>query len=319
MPRLCCLLAALLASAAAAQTAAVPAFDLDRLSLNVGARETLTADTGDALEQGALRLSVAAQYQHTPLLLSLNGRVLGAYVSGRASVHVTGAYAVLPWLELGAQLPVVVAQGGDDFSSRGYAQVASAGLGAPSLQGRFALLQESRGQPVDLTAAAQVMLPVGSAEALAREPGTGLALVPRVGLGKQLGFLRVGAELGATVREAASLTPGSTDPADEVGSQLQGALAVSTTEGVFRGELSLRGTLPLTSAPPSLELLAGGRLLLVGGQIELLALAGPGIGKTPGTPAFRALVGLAWSPPPPAAPPPPPKGLELEDEPPAKR
>jgi hypothetical protein len=296
----------------------VPAFDLDRLSLNAGARETLTADTGDALPQGALRLTVAGQYQHAPLLLTLNDRVLGAYVAGRASVHVVGAYGVLPWLEVGAHVPVVVAQGGDDFTSRGYAPVASTALAAPALQGRASLLAEERGQPVDLTGALVVRLPLGSAEALAREPGAGFAVTPRLGVGRKVGFVRVGGEVGATLREATTLTLNPIEAADEVGSQLDMALAVSTTSGALRGELTVRGVVPFTAAPPSLEVLAGARLALLGGQIELLALAGPGLGKTPGTPAFRAVLGLAWMPTAPTAPPPPsqsapPSGLQIEE------
>ena len=31
-------------------------------------------------------------------------------------------------------------------------------------------------------------------------------------------------------------------------------------------------------------------------QFELSLLGGPGIGKTPGTPAFRVLFGFSWTP-----------------------
>jgi outer membrane protein OmpA-like peptidoglycan-associated protein len=60
-------------------------------------------------------------------------------------------------------------------------------------------------------------------------------------------------------------------------------------------EATLRGEVPFTRAAASAELLLGARVPFLS-QFEVSALGGPGFGHTPGTPAWRALLGLAWTP-----------------------
>ena len=52
------------------------------------------------------------------------------------------------------------------------------------------------------------------------------------------------------------------------------------------------GYLPVSRESSSMEILAGLRLPL-GQLFELYALGGPGVGRSPGTPAFRILLGVA--------------------------
>ena len=57
-----------LAAPALAQTAPVKTFDLEQVALSPGGQHSLLLSTGDILAKGALRLSLAAQYQRDPLV-----------------------------------------------------------------------------------------------------------------------------------------------------------------------------------------------------------------------------------------------------------
>ncbi len=290
--------ALLTAGVAAAQAKPVPGFELERLTFNPGARETMVVGTADLLDARRLRVALIGHYAHDPLVFTVDGQRAGALVANRVTAHLTAAWGVFDWLEVGLQLPVVAFQRGDDLSAQGLLAVSSASLGAPLLQGRVAFLRQDRKQPLDLGLLLGLTLPLGTAEALTRDPGVGVSFVPRVAAGFSFGPARVGAELGATVRGAAVLSPTSAAVADEVGSQLTWGVVASTTRqlSMLRAEVSLRGLVPFTRTGASAELLAGARVSLLDDQLEVFALGGPGFGRTPGTPAFRALLGVAWVP-----------------------
>lgn len=284
------LLVTLLSSVASAQ-----GFELERLSLNPGGARTWAAQTGDGLEAMQLRVSLLGHYQHVPLVYSVDGSTVGAYVRSRWTMHLTGAFGVHKYLEVAAQVPVVVAQSGDDLSRFGLAAVSPASMGAPWLQVRSTFLRQSDELPLDLGLSLALSLPAGTTEALTKDPGAGLAFAPKLGLGRAFGPVRVGAEVGALLRGAQVLSPASTLIKDEVGSQFSGALALSTVGLPVNGEVTWRLSAPFTATALSSELLFAVRWAPLK-QLELSALGGPGFGKAPGTPQFRALLGVSWTP-----------------------
>ncbi len=290
------LVCALVAQTALAQTS-VRSFDLERLTLNPGAAQSLLLHTGENLNHGQLRLSLALQYQKDPLVYFVDGQRVGAVVGSRISTHLGLAYGITDSIELALQLPVVLSQSGDDLSGQGVAPISGAGLGAPSIQGSFVLLSQAQGSPLDLGLVAGLTLPVGSNSGLARDPGTGLSFLPKLGLGRSFGsMIRIGAEVGAVIRQSGVLSSFAQSTTDEIGSIVTLGLMASTLGDGLRGELTLRGLVPLTKTATAMELLAGARLPLAHHTVELFAAAGPGFGKMPGIPTFRALGGVAWTP-----------------------
>lgn len=303
---------ALVAVTASAQQA-VPGFELERFTFNPGARETLTMGTSDLLEAKRLRLTLAAHYAHDPLVFTVDDRRTGALVGSRLTAHLVAGYGIFDWLEVGLQLPVVLFQGGDDLRGQGLSPVTATALGAPLLQGRVGFLRQDRGGPLDLGLMLGVTLPLGSTTALTKDPGLGLAFVPRLGAGYSFGPVRVGAELGATVRGTAVLSPTSSTISDEVGSLFSWGVVGSTTRQLsfLRGEVGLRGLVPFSRSGASAELLFGGRAsFLSDDQLEVFLLGGPGFGGTPGTPALRAMLGVTWAPSFAEKAPPPPVCVE---------
>lgn len=298
--RLSAIVTLLLASTALAQPAGLPVFELERLELNPNGRGSLVVGTGELLPSGGFRLSLLGQYENDPLVLYADGRPLGAVVGDRATAHLLMAWAPMGWLELGLHVPLVAWQRGDDLSAQGIAAPARTGLSTPSAHVRVGLLAQRREAPLDLAVELGVGIPVGSVETLSRDRT--FRFSPKVMLGRRFGWLRAGVEAGALVRPSVTLVEDQ-NIQDEVGNEVRLGAVLATTGKGLRGELNVRGILPLTRQPMSLELLAGLRLPL-GRLAEIYALGGPGFGDAPGTPSFRVLLGVALGGAEPPEPPP---------------
>lgn len=288
--RLSALATWLLASAALAQPEGLPKFELERLELNPNGRGSLVMGTGELLPAGTFRLSLLGHYERKPLVLYADGNAVGSVVSDRVMAHLLAAWAPLKWLEVDLQVPLVVWQHGDDLRSEGIAAPASTGLSTPSVQARVGLLSQRRNAPVDLAVELGLGLPIGGVDTLSRDRSVRFS--PKVMVGRRFGRVRAGLEAGALVRPTTTLIEDQ-NVQDEVGSEVRLGAVLATTGSGPRGELNVRGTLPLTHQPKSLELLLGLRLPL-GRSLEAYALGGPGFGDTPGTPSFRVLLGVSF-------------------------
>jgi outer membrane protein OmpA-like peptidoglycan-associated protein len=295
-PRAALLCGVLAGAPVLAQTAPIKSFDLERVTLSPGGQHSLLLSTGDTLAMGELRLSLAAQYQRDPLVFMRGGERQGSVISRRLSSHLGVAYGLTDGVELALQLPVILSQVGDDLSSLGIAPVARAGLGAPALQGRFVLMRQSPTSLGDLGLNLGLTLPLGSSSGLAQDPGMGLAANASVGFGHDFGsLLRVGTEVGAVLRKRERLSDLAPRVIDQVGSYATLGVTVTTLDEGLRGEVSARALVALTRTSNAGELLAGARYTL-SDDLEMFALAGPGLGQMPGNPVFRAFMGVALRP-----------------------
>jgi OOP family OmpA-OmpF porin len=295
-PRAALLAGALVAAPALAQTAPVKTFDLEQVALSPGGQHSLLLSTGDTLADGDLRLSLAAQYQRNPLVFVRSDVRQGAVIGRRFSSHLGLAYGLTDSIELALQLPVILSQAGDELSSQGISPVSGTVLGAPMLQGRFVLARQSPTALGDIGLNLALSLPFGSSSGLAQDPGAGLAFNAGAGFGHDFGsLLRVGLEAGAVVRKRDRLSNHSPRIIDQVGSYFTlGATATTLGDGL-RGELTARALVAITQTMSAGEVLAGARYPLPN-HLEVFALAGPGIGKMPGNPSFRAFAGLSYRP-----------------------
>ncbi|HEX8820924.1 MAG TPA: OmpA family protein [Archangium sp.] len=295
-PRAALLVGALAASPTLAQTTPVKAFDLEQVSLSPGGQHSLLLSTGDILAPGDLRLSLAAQYQRNPLVFVRGGVRQGAVIGRRFSGHLGVAYGLTDDVEVALQLPVILSQAGDDLSSQGIAPVAGTVLGAPLLQGRIVLARQSPTALGDIGLNLALSLPLGSSTGLSQDPGAGLAFNAGVGFGHDFGSLfRVGAEAGAVVRRRERLSDYSPRIIDQVGSYLTLGVTATTLGDGLRGEVSARALIAATQTMSAGEVMVGARYPLPR-NLEVFALAGPGIGKMPGNPSFRAFAGLSLRP-----------------------
>jgi OmpA-OmpF porin, OOP family len=279
-----------------AAPASVPAFDLERLVWNSGGSATLFVQSGDGLPKGALRLTLPTHYQHAALRYSEGGRVIGNVVGSRITSVLSFAIGVLDGLEVALQVPVVWFQAGDDLLAYDIVSPRRLAIGAAQVQARFTPIRQAGGAPLDVGFSLALGIPIGDAMALTRDPGWGLALVPRLGAGRRFGWFRLGAELGALIRGAVELSPESARVSDQIGTNLTAALVGSAHYQALAGELALRFHLPLTAVPASAELQAAIRYGFFDQRFEVGLFGGAGFGVTPGTPAFRVGLSVGWTP-----------------------
>jgi hypothetical protein len=191
------LVLSLLSTSAVAQQR-LPAFELQRLQLDPGALGSIVVGSGRTLDQGVFRGSIQFQYEQQPLSFQerWDPQAGQAVVEGKFTTHVTAAYGVLPWLQVGAQVPFILGQSG----SRTVTMLppARSGLGMPWVGARAGILSMKNGAPLNLALDVTAGLPVGSTAALARDD---FAVLPRLQLGAQATWFQVGAEVGALLRK----------------------------------------------------------------------------------------------------------------------
>ncbi|HEX5745917.1 MAG TPA: OmpA family protein [Archangium sp.] len=272
--------------AAFAQTTAFKPFELERLDLNPGAEGSLVVGTGELLEPGHFRLSAVGHYAHRPLMLFRQGKPEEA-VSGRGTMHVSAAYALMNWLQVGVQLPVVLLQNlgpgaPDPDAPKSFL------LGTPTVGVRLGLLTQDAQGGFDVAVGGDVGLNVGNEAAYARDDG--LRYLPRVMVGRRFGAFRTALDAGVMIRPGGRITDAGSEIQDQLGNELRIGAALVSTGRRMRWEVNVRGMVALSKQPSSVELMPGVRYL-VNPSLEVFALAGVGVGKTPGTPLFRVLAG----------------------------
>ena len=278
--------------ASAQSTNPLSGFNLERLETNVG-RGTVLVGNGELLVPGGASVSLLGHYQRLPLSLSYGKQDLQV-VRDRATAVLSASYGVLSWLELGAQLPFVLWQQGDDPSKIGLPRLATQGLGTPVLQARFGLLSQRKRHPVDLSADVGAGLPVGSGDALAGDVGP--RFHARMVVGTTVGWVQPSLEAGVLFRPTIQLTTREGAAKPGASSEIHLGAALATTGEGLRGELGFRTTI---DSQVSMDVLGGVRFPLLG-ELDAFILGGPGLGSALGTPRFRVLAGIAFrnEPPP---------------------
>ena len=268
----------------------LPDFSLERFSLDADGLGSLGLGSGLILAPRAFRISAGLQLERDPLQINLdNGQKRAAIVRNRFTLNLTGAIAVNRWLEVAAQLNIVPNQVGDNLSFAGFDQPGKAAFNEPFVSARAGLLRTEDGAPLDLAVQLGLGLPLASGQAFGRNESPSLA--PRVMASRWVGTVLASIDLGTLIRTNVGLPGGQ-----RIGSELNGGVALSTElTQRLRAESSLRFVQPFTNVPGGLELLAGLRLRALP-RVELFAIGGPGFHDSPGTPAFRVMLGAAFVP-----------------------
>ncbi|WP_163997922.1 flagellar motor protein MotB [Pyxidicoccus caerfyrddinensis] len=284
-------LALLLGPASAlAQDPQLPHFNLQRLELDPAALGSLMVGTGRTLPQGMLRMAVQGHYENLPFHFQTRwepGAGTGL-VENRFTLDVTAAYGVLSWLQVAAEVPYIVQQGGEPHM--GVSPPTGQGMGTPWVGLRAALLRQDFG--LQLAADVSAAVPVGSVELLARDD---YAVHPKL----QLGFLaedwQVGGEAGVLLREKRELGALSGESKDIVGSELRLAGTVTSRAGdSTRGEVSVLVGVPLQGGRVGAELLLAIRKHALS-FMDLYVMGGPGVGAGLDTPTFRFVGGVSFA------------------------
>lgn len=263
---------------ALAQLPPLPQFDLSRLEVNSSAMGSLVVGTGEMAPPGSLRLSLALEYENDPLLYFDGTQLVGSVISDRFTLHGIGAWSPTDWLGLGVDVPFV-AQGGTDLTALGIPLPVGYAVGSPVVSICLGLLSAAKGAPVDAALEVGMKLPLGTDGAWVRD--SVLNVAPKLLMGRQLGPLRAGLEVGTRWRAAADVTENRV--------LLAGVLALGQAGGL-RAELSGRTSVSFDGQAERLDVLAGLRLPIAG--LELFALAGPELGAPQDITTFHVLMGV---------------------------
>ncbi len=240
-----------------------------------------------------MRLSLAAHWEHDPLVLQTSndfrGRGIGSdatltgeAVKERLTFHLGLSYAIADWLELYGMVPLIAYQ--DTPTIPGYPVLSDKAVGTPSLGIKVGILRQSSGAPINLALAGDVRFSTSNYIALASDDAT--AFTPRLELGRRFGKVALGGMVGGLLR-----TSGIQFGTKTLQHELLSGVVLATVGAPFRFEISGRGTFNFEGLGQHYETLAGVRY--AAGPFEAFALGGPGFAASPGTPTWRALIGIA--------------------------
>lgn len=252
--------------------------------------------SGHLMARGLLMFDYASR----PFVVS-SGDESGAVVGHQGFVHANLSFALFDRVLITALLPVAVLQGGENPTVGGVAFSSPSSLavqvGDLRLGARVRIFGEE-GAPLQLGAGASVYIPTGPADSFV---GDGAARVaPQVAVGGRYGAFTYGGAVGLMVRAStnpSALTYGAGASISLFGDRLQvgpeaffatpiqdGFVKLSSSRSIARGRAT------------NAEVLLGAHGRIVGG---LVAGAGVGAGLSGalGTPNYRLIFSVGWSPP----------------------
>jgi OOP family OmpA-OmpF porin len=296
--------------ATTARAQQMPAFDIERLWLDPAARGSLVVGDGEVMPTGRFRGSLTFHYERLPLVLTdagtLRGRGLfadadrrGDMVKERLTAHLNFAVTLVHRLELDVGLPLVGYQGGENLIPLGFRKPDQSGMGAPTFGLRYGLTAQGGGMPI--SSAIGVYASPPWEDNLLWGGAKGWTILPRAEVGHSFGSWLVAVDVSGKIRQTDVKLPtidvNLPGPSNRIGSEslsheVLAGLALATTGERLRWEVSGRGGFNFDDLSQNAELLAGVRYKIRDG--ELYAMAGPGFFEAPGTPTFRALLGVAF-------------------------
>ncbi len=297
---LCAALAALVLSAApaAAQLAEPRNFPVERFRWTFARTGVLGAEWAAVPEAGSWDLGLWLGTANDPLVLyreEADGSrtEVSSLVAQRTSAALLLSYT--PWrrLELGLELPLVLAQSRDERaggSTSMLSSIAGAGLGDLRLAAKLGLLRSGR-HGLDVALLASLILPSGGGDDYRGERG--VAFAPELAISRQLRRTRLAINAGYRARQNASLLNLA------VVDELSGVLAVAQATSA-RTELALGLSLATAAESPlsadnqdHVEALAG-LTWDAPGPLLLSFVGGLGLQEGFGTPDWRGVLALRF-------------------------
>jgi outer membrane protein OmpA-like peptidoglycan-associated protein len=262
-------------------------------------------------------LMLLLDYAHNPLVLrrESTGADIGSVVGNQLFLHANATFALFNRLAINVDLPVAVAQSGDNPEPPGTSQLFTSPSDAQIGDLRIGLRLRLIGDyfdPFQLAIGGYVWVPTGNGD-----PGSYVSDGKVRGLPQLIAGGR-GDKFIWSVAVGPELRPAQTYATVVQGTSIQGGAGFGVLLGEQRHfQIGLEMTLGTVLEDPSrrntnAELLLGGRYR-VAGPIEIGAGVGPGLTSGIGTPDFRAVGMLAFSPEQKKeAPPPPPSDRDKD-------
>jgi outer membrane protein OmpA-like peptidoglycan-associated protein len=289
-------------------TATEPAdFSLERLSPAPGREDLLDASSGIVADHLDHDVGLWATYSLNPLVLYREGEDggldrAGVLVGHRVGAHLVGSLALFEWVQIAAELPLVLYQGRGappDPADATLGDLAAVGLGDLKIRPRIRILRQAD-QWVNLSVAPILTLPTGLPQG-AYFGDSFLTFAPELALSRAWGSMRGALNLGVRLRPESELVNLS------IGHELlwRGAFGFrlhDVKSMAFPLELgaTLNGATPLATPfanqnQSPLELLFGGTWDFFG-PWQAVGAVGTGLSAGFGAPDFRVVAAVRYSP-----------------------
>ena len=244
-------------------------------------------------------LGVVTDYQYRPLAIyERDGSVRASVISHMLTTHIGGSFVVGDRLRFGVSLPVVLYADGEDaqLGALRYAAPASAqSFGDARLAIDLRLFGAHDG-PLTMAVGTQLFLPTGDPASYSGDGSVRAA--PRLLAAGNIGAFTYAAKLGTMIRNPETATFANSPVGHEViygasaGARVADRRLVVGPEAY--GSTTLTGDSFKTRTTP-VEILIGAHYAFVGG-FRVGAGVGTGFTRGYGSPQFRALLSLEWSP-----------------------
>lgn len=285
-------------SAGAAQAQSVNEernFSVERFSLATDRGGVLATEAGAVAAQGSWDMRLWMGAANNPLNVYMGtgsdrDRV-ASLVENRFGAELGGSYVVLPWLQLAADLPLIISQTRDSAQTGITGMLTDiGGVGVGDLRlGVKARLLAASSAPFGLTLSAELTVPTASAENYRGESGA--TVYPFVAASNRHGSLRWAVNLGYLARTEKAIAGLAVDdelrmraglgynltPEFDIGANVSVATAANDPFAAFGRNYS--------------EVLAGPTYTL-DRKYVLFAAAGAGLTSGYGSPDWRALAGV---------------------------
>jgi cysteine-rich repeat protein len=272
-------------------------YSLQRFRAQTSTQGLLHSEGAKILDAWTPAVGLWLHYDHQPLTVSdaATGDKLYDEVGRQVSAQLVAALGLFGFAELGLAIPVVLNQSGEDRpTGLGTAPSLGAGAGDIRLIPKVKLLQTGA---LNIALSAAFDLPTASA---AYSGDDGVGVEPRLNASLQDTTYGALVGLGTRIRPSFSPTITGSNQSIQIGNEAQATLGgwlnvVPETLDLLVDSRFAVNLEQQDAEERSGEVLGGVRLHLPA-ELVATAAAGPGFGQSPGTPAFRAVLGLMWAP-----------------------
>jgi MYXO-CTERM domain-containing protein len=279
-----------LALALVAGSAHAGGFDAELYQQTTSPSGYLTQESADVIPQRDLDVGVAFDFVHDPLVARdpatgdplMNGEI----ISNRLALQLTAGYGVARWLEVGAALPVVVAQGGDVTLVDPGHSLSTSAFGDLRLFGKAQLWTRDE---LRLATALDVTLPSGDSDSFS---GGKLSVRPRMIFGWRPGRLSAAADVGFRFREATMVDNVTVGSEVTLGAAAAYELRPAKLWAIAEALLAVGVDGGAHEVPA--EALLGVRAMVTKSWRGQVAV-GEGLGRGYDTPAFQAIASMAYT------------------------
>ncbi|MEL6187524.1 MAG: thrombospondin type 3 repeat-containing protein, partial [Myxococcota bacterium] len=275
---------------AAAQTETTN-FSLERFRLAADGQGFLDVEGAEVLPHLEVSASAWLGYEQNPLVLARDGEPVGALVEQRVAGEVSAALGLFGFASVGVVVPFAAIQEREtvQVGVNGPLGALGGGLADIRIVPKLRVLTESDAG-IGLSFLPALTVP-GSGDSSYLGEGN-LTFTPELALGRSLGPVRLGLNLGYRFRPRRRFLGVVVD--DEITARLSVGTRLAPLDVGITGALAARADAPFESeGETAAEILAGVRGPLLS-SLYLFGAGGVGLLDGYGTPELRALLGLRW-------------------------